>query len=416
MKQLIIEGGNTLTGNIEISGAKNSAVALIPAAIIAKDISILENVPNISDRDALVDILHILNCKTTITNDKLTIDSTNLINKTIDSYHSSRLRASYYFMGALLGREKFVEIYIPGGCNIGSRPIDLHLEGFKSLGAKVDIDGDKYTISASKLVGTEINMRFASVGATINIMLAAINAEGITTINNAAREVEIVNIADFLNNMGAKIEGAGTSTITIHGVEKTHGASISVVPDRIEAGTYIILGALCGDNLCIKNIEPKHLESLTTNLLEMGASLKINDNSIIINKNPLNSTNITTLVYPGFPTDIGQPMSVLLTQCNGTSILKETIWENRMGHVPYLNKMGANITVKNSTATINGPTKLHGSDVIATDLRGGAALVIASLIADGTSTITDVEHILRGYENIVEKLTMVGAKIKLEEI
>lgn len=416
MKQLIIEGGNTLTGNIEISGAKNSAVALIPAAIIAKDISILENVPNISDRDALVDILHILNCKTTITNDKLTIDSTNLINKTIDSYHSSRLRASYYFMGALLGREKFVEIYIPGGCNIGSRPIDLHLEGFKSLGAQVDIDGDKYTISATKLIGTEINMRFASVGATINIMLAAINAEGITTIKNAAREVEIVNIADFLNNMGANIEGAGTSTITIHGVEKLHGASISVVPDRIEAGTYIILGALCGDNLCIKNIEPKHLESLTSNLLKMGSSLIINNDNIIISRSELKSAKITTLVYPGFPTDIGQPMSVLLTQCNGISILKETIWENRMGHVPYLNKMGANITVKDSTATINGPTKLHGSDVIATDLRGGAALVIASLIADGTSTITDVEHILRGYENIVEKLTKVGAKIELEEI
>lgn len=417
MKQMVIEGNNILTGEIPIGGAKNSAVALIPASILASGISKLDNVPNISDRDALIDILEILNCDVTLDNDKLQIDTTNLKNTIIDEEHSKKLRASYYFMGALLGKEKYVEIYIPGGCNIGARPIDIHIDGFKALGADVTIDGNKYILKADKLIGTDIYLRFQSVGATVNLMFASVLAEGTTVIHNAAKEAEIENIADFLISMGAKIEGAGTDEITITGVEKLHGGNITVLPDRIEAGTYIILGALVGKNLKITNIIPKHLEALTSKLKDMESDITINSDNIIISKvNNLKPTNIKTLVYPGFPTDIGQPMSVLLTQANGTSLFEETIWENRMGHVPSLNKMGANITVKGMSSITIGPSKLHGCEVVATDLRGGAALVLAGLTATGTTIVNDVEHILRGYESIESKLTNVGAKIEIREI
>ena len=417
MKQMIIEGNNILTGEIPIGGAKNSAVALIPASILASGISKLDNVPNISDRDALIDILKILNCDVTLNNDKLQIDTTNLKNTIIDEEHSKKLRASYYFMGALLGKEKYVEIYIPGGCNIGARPIDIHIDGFKALGANVTIEGNKYILKADRLIGTDIYLRFQSVGATVNLMFASVLAEGTTVIHNAAKEAEIENIADFLISMGAKIEGAGTDEITITGVEKLHGGNITVLPDRIEAGTYIILGALVGKNLKITNIIPKHLEALTNKLKDMASDITINSDNIIISKvDNLKPTNIKTLVYPGFPTDIGQPMSVLLTQANGTSLFEETIWENRMGHVPSLNKMGANITVKGMSSMTIGPSKLHGCEVVATDLRGGAALVLAGLTATGTTIINDVEHILRGYESIESKLTNVGAKIEIREI
>ena len=417
MKQMIIEGNNILTGEIPIGGAKNSAVALIPASILASGISKLDNVPNISDRDALIDILKILNCAVTLNNDKLQIDTTNLKNTIIDEEHSKKLRASYYFMGALLGKEKYVEIYIPGGCNIGARPIDIHIDGFKALGANVTIEGNKYILKADRLIGTDIYLRFQSVGATVNLMFASVLAEGTTVIHNAAKEAEIENIADFLISMGAKIEGAGTDEITITGVEKLHGGNITVLPDRIEAGTYIILGALVGKNLKITNIIPKHLEALTNKLKDMASDITINEDNIVISKvDNLKPTNIKTLVYPGFPTDIGQPMSVLLTQANGTSLFEETIWENRMGHVPSLNKMGANITVKGMSSMTIGPSKLHGCEIVATDLRGGAALVLAGLTATGTTIINDVEHILRGYESIESKLTNVGAKIEIREI
>ena len=417
MKQMIIEGNNILTGEIPIGGAKNSAVALIPASILASGISRLYNVPNISDRDALIDILKILNCDVTLDNDKLQIDTTNLKNTIIDEEHSKKLRASYYFMGALLGKEKYVEIYIPGGCNIGARPIDIHIDGFKALGANVTIEGNKYILKADRLIGTDIYLRFQSVGATVNLMFASVLAEGTTVIHNAAKEAEIENIADFLISMGAKIEGAGTDEITITGVEKLHGGNIRVLPDRIEAGTYIILGALVGKNLKITNIIPKHLEALTNKLKDMASDITINEDNIVISKvDNLKPTNIKTLVYPGFPTDIGQPMSVLLTQANGTSLFEETIWENRMGHVPSLNKMGANITVKGMSSMTIGPSKLHGCEVVATDLRGGAALVLAGITATGTTIINDVEHILRGYESIESKLTNVGAKIEIREI
>ena len=417
MKQMIIEGNHTLTGTIPIGGAKNSAVALIPASILAKGKSVIKNVPNISDRDALIDILEILNCDVKINKDIMEIDTTNLKNALIDEEHSKKLRASYYFMGALLGREKYVEIYIPGGCNIGARPIDIHLDGFKALGAEIKTEGNKYILKADKLIGTDIYLRFQSVGATINLMFASVLAEGKTVIHNAAREAEIENIADYLISMGAKIEGAGTDEITIYGVKELRKGNITVLPDRIEAGTYIILGALVGKDLCIKNIIPKHLEALTSKLKDMGSDITINKDNIVISKvDNLKPTNIKTLVYPGFPTDIGQPMAVLLTQANGTSLFEETIWENRMGHVPSLNKMGANITVKGMSSMTIGPSKLHGEEVVATDLRGGAALVLAGLTATGTTIVNDVEHILRGYENIESKLTNVGAKIKIKEI
>lgn len=417
MKQMIIEGNNILTGKIPIGGAKNSAVALIPAAILANGKSTLKNVPNISDRDALIDILEILNCEVTLEGHELKIDTSNLKNTLIDEEHSKKLRASYYFMGALLGREKYVEIYIPGGCNIGARPIDIHIDGFKALGAEVTTEGNKYILKADKLIGTDIYLRFQSVGATINLMFASVLAEGKTIIHNAAKEAEIENIADFLISMGANITGAGTDEITIIGVEKLHGGDITVLPDRIEAGTYIILGALVGKDLCIKNIIPKHLEALTSKLKDMASDITINEDNIVISKvDNLKPTNIKTLVYPGFPTDIGQPMSVLLTQAKGTSLFEETIWENRMGHVPSLNKMGANITVKGMSSMVIGPSKLHGCEVVATDLRGGAALVLAGLTAEGTTIINDVEHILRGYENIDKKLRSVGAKIEIKEI
>ena len=320
-------------------------------------------------------------------------------------------------MGALLGKYKKASMYFPGGCSIGARPIDLHLKGFEALGATVTNEKNKYTVEAKELHGANIYLDIASVGATINIMLAAIKAKGTTVIDNAAKEPEIVNVATFLNNMGAKITGAGTSTIKIVGVDYLHQCFHEVIPDRIEAGTYLIIGSLCGNPLKIDNIIPEHIESLTSKLEEMGVDLEIGRDYIIVsNYGKKRPTNIKTAVYPGFPTDLQQPFTVLQTQCSGKSKTTETIWENRFMHIPYLRDLGADITVKNQTATIIGPTPLKGTNVVATDLRAGAAMVSAALVANGKTTITNVEHILRGYENIVEKLSNVGAKITLKEI
>lgn len=417
MKKIIIEGNKLLTGTINISGAKNSAVALLPASILSDEGVEIYNVPNISDRDALIKILNLLNCDTLIKNDYIKVDTKNLKNEFIPENLGKKLRASYYFMGALLSKFKRVEMHFPGGCNIGARPIDLHLKGFEALGATVKIEDDKYIIEAEELKGTRIYLDFASVGATINLMLAAVKAQGTTIISNAAREAEITNVATFLNNMGAKITGAGTSEIKIEGVNYLKKGIIEVIPDRIEAGTYIIIGALLGKNLVINNIIEEHIEALLSKLKDMGVDFKVNNNQIIINKTDnLDPINIKTLVYPGFPTDLGQPMTALLTQANGVSIFEETIYENRMGHVSYLNKMGAEIKVQNPNAIIIGPRNLKGCEVVATDLRAGACMVIAGLIAEGKTTILEADHILRGYENIIEKLTDVGAKITLEEI
>ena len=417
MKVLEIQGGHKLSGTIRISGAKNSSVALIPAAILAEDDVTICNVPEITDTDALSEILEFLGADVRRASESIVINPKSIKNKEIPAEISKKLRASYYFMGSLLGKYKHVEMYFPGGCSIGARPINFHLKGFEALGATVQIEGDKYIVDAKELKGANIYLDFASVGATINIMLAAVKAKGTTVIDNAAKEPEIVNVATFLNNMGARISGAGTSTIKIIGVEKLNGCFHEVIPDRIEAGTYTIIGALIGNYLKIDNIIPEHIEALTSKLIEMGVELEIGDDYLIVNKpDKYKAVNVKTLVFPGFPTDLQQPFMVLSTQCSGKSVVEETIYENRFMHIPYLQKMGADIEVNGTKAIIKGPTTLTGTEVEATDLRAGASMVAAALIAKGTTVIHNIEHILRGYENIVEKLSDVGAKLEVKEI
>lgn len=415
MSYIEIEGAKPLAGKVKIGGAKNSAVALIPAAILCSGITKIYNVPKISDIQVLKEILLLLNCKVEEKENYILIDSTELKNAPIPAELTNKLRASYYFMGALLARFKRVEISFPGGCKIGKRPIDIHLFGFRKLCANVDKNDDKYTITAEKLIGNKIYLDFASVGATINIILASVFAKGKTIIENAAREPEIVNIASFLINMGAKIKGAGTSHIEIIGVKELKPSVIEVFPDRIEAATYIIIGILLG-NLEITGVIPEHLNSFLIKLREMKINYEIKGDSIIIKKhNKFKPAKIKTLVYPGFPTDIQQPFCTLLTQAEGTSVIKETIYENRYLQGRELNKMGAKTYIRDNKLYIEGPTKLKGAEVEATDLRCGAALVIAGLIAEGTTKITNIEHILRGYEDIINKLRNIGANIKIVE-
>lgn len=417
MHKIIIEGGKELSGEIKISGSKNSAVALVPAAVLCDEEVTIANVPNISDIDALDEILNHLGATVTRNDDMIKINSSKIENKVIPEVISKKLRASYYFMGALLSKFKKVEMYFPGGCSIGARPINLHLKGFEALGAKVQEKDNMFVITADNLRGAKINLDFASVGATINIMLAAVKAEGTTIISNAAKEPHIVNVATFLNNMGAKISGAGTSEIKIVGVNHLHSCFHEVVPDYIEAGTYMILASIIGKQVTISNIIPDHLESLISKLEDIGVPMEIGIDFIRISApDKLMATNIKTQVYPGFPTDLQQPMATLLTQAEGKSIINETIWENRFLNLNELNKMGATTELlSNSKAVIVGPTKLNGKKVKATDLRAGASLVIAGLVADGKTIIENADYILRGYEGIVDKLTNVGAKIKLEQ-
>ena len=417
MKVLEINGNQELSGTIRVSGAKNSCVALIPAAILSDEEVTICNVPELTDTDALCEILESLNVGVKRASESIVIDPKVMQNNEITENFSKKLRASYYFMGALLGKYKKAVMYFPGGCSIGARPINLHLKGFEALGAKIKIEENKYIVEADELKGANIYLDVASVGATINIMLAAVKAKGTTVIDNAAREPEIVNVATFLNNMGAKITGAGTSTIKIEGVEYLGKCFHEVIPDRIEAGTYVIIGALCGNRLKVDNIIPEHIDSLLSKLEEIGVELETGADYVILSKQEKYlPTTIKTAVYPGFPTDLQQPISVLLTQCSGKSKIVETNYENRFMHIEHLNNMGANINVQGQTAIIAGQTALRGCEVVATDLRAGAAMVIAGLLAEGTTTITNVEHILRGYENIVEKLKGVGAKIESKEI
>ena len=418
MKVLKIHGGKELEGKVKISGAKNSAVALLPATILCDDTVTLHNVPDISDVDALVDILNYLGAKVdNYEEESYRIDTKQMQNREIIEEMSNKLRASYYFMGALLGKYKKAVVSYPGGCSIGSRPIDLHLKGFESLGAKIEYEENNIIISAEELKGSNIYLDFASVGATINIMLAAVKAEGTTIIDNAAREPEIVNIAMFLNSMGAKITGAGTSTIRIKGVKNMHSSVHEVIPDRIEAGTYIMIGACACKSLVVENIIPEHLEALTQKLLEMGVDLKIEDESIYVsNKNKLKAVKIKTQVYPGFPTDMQQIMSSLMTTAEGRSVIEETIYENRFQNLYEIKKMGANVEINSNKGYIFVPTKLRVKTVNATDLRAGGSLVLAALIAEGTTTINNADYILRGYEHITEKLTSLGAKIELTQI
>lgn len=416
MPKIKIEGGKELTGTIPVSGAKNSVVALIPAAILCDETVTISNVPNITDVDDLESILVHLNAKIDRESGKVVINASNIENKEITETLSKKLRASYYFMGALLGKFNKVEMYFPGGCSIGARPINLHLKGFELLGAKITEDENHFLIEAEKLKGNTIYLDFPSVGATINIMLTAVKAKGKTIIDNAAQEPEIVNIATFLNNMGAKIKGAGTSTITITGVKYLHSCFHEVIPDRIEAGTYLVIGALLGHNLKIDNMIPNHLEALIAKLKEAGVEMEIGLDNIVINEpRQYKAIDIKTLVYPGFATDLQQIMATFLTQCKGKSTIEETIYENRFQNLYELEKMGAIVKIRNDNrkATIKGVTKLHGAKVNSTDLRGGASLLVAALIADGITEIDNISYILRGYDKIVEKLSSVGAKIEI---
>lgn len=415
MKKLIIEGNHELSGTIKIGGAKNSVVALIPAAMLTDGKCVIYNVPNISDVPRLISMMEALGSKIEFKDETLYIDNTNSKNAAIDEENATKLRASYYFMGVLLAKYGYAEISYPGGCSIGSRPINFHLNGFEKLGAKISVvENKKYIASAKELVGSDIFLDFASVGATLNLMFAAVKAKGITNIYNAAKEPEIVNVASFLATMGAKVYGAGTSHITIEGVEKLGDGIVEVIPDRIEAGTYLMIGSLLGKNLVIEGVLKDHLEAVFTKLKEAGCDIKIDGTTVVVNKvDNLKPVNVKTLVYPGFPTDLGQPMSTLLTQCEGESLFEETIYENRMRHIKYLNAMGANIRLFDRSAIIAGKSNLIGREVEATDLRAGAAMLVAGMIAEGTTKIVNIEHILRGYEKIVEKLSSVGAKIEL---
>lgn len=417
MTKITIEGNNLLSGEIKISGAKNSAVALIPAAVLSKEKSIIYNVPEIRDIEYLIKIMELLDCKIEYKNNTLYIDSSNLKNRPIPEDLSVQMRASYYFMGALLAKFGKVEMSFPGGCNIGARPIDIHIKGFEQLGAKVEIIKNRYIITADRLIGKKIYFDFPSVGATINIMLAAIGAEGTTIIENAAMEPEIVNVASFLINMGVKIRGAGTKRVEIEGTRKLNNGVCEVFSDRIECGTYIIIGALLGKNLTIKGVIKEHLEAFLMKLKEVGVKYSINGDTLVISKTEnLKPTYIKTLVFPGFPTDLQQPFTTLLTQASGTSMVEETIYENRFKNTYDLNRMGAitNIISLNKLE-IKGPRKLYGTNVIATDLRGGASLLIAALIAEGKTEIENSDVILRGYSDVIKKLKNVGAKIKITE-
>lgn len=415
MSNIVIEGCKKLTGEIKISGAKNSAVALIPAAILSSGEVEFTNVPNISDICALEEILNSLGVDVEYKDHKLKMNSKKMVNAVIPCELSSKLRASYYFMGALLGKYKKVKMCFPGGCSIGERPINLHLKGFEKLGAKVVEDNGNFTITADKLIGDEIFLDVPSVGATINIILAAVLAKGKTIIDNAAIEPHVVDVCEFLNKMGAKISGIGTPKIEIIGVKRLNSTKHNIIPDQIESGTYVIIASLLGKNLKISGLVPSHLESLTSKLQEAGVKLDIGKDYIKVKKTGnYKAIDIKTVVYPGFPTDLQQPMIPFLTQCKGISHVEETIWENRFMNIPDTNKMGANIEViDNKYATIRGKTKLTGKKVEATDLRGGASMIICGLIAKGTTTITNISHIIRGYENIIEKLSAVGANIKI---
>lgn len=418
MKKIVINGGHPLKGEVTISGAKNSVVALIPATILADDIVTLDGVPDISDVASLIDIMTIMGAKIECKEDSLIIDPRGVKNMPMPFGKINSLRASYYFYGSLLGRYGQATVGLPGGCDLGPRPIDLHLKAFEAMGAAMTQDGSsmKLATDGKPLKGANIFMDTVSVGATINTILAAVKAEGRTMIENAAREPEIIDVVTLLNNMGAHIRGAGTDIITIDGVAHLHGTRHQVIPDRIEAGTYIALAAAIGEGIQINNVLYEHLESYIAKLEEMGVRMTISEDSIFVEKQTgLKAIQIKTSPYPGFATDLQQPITPLLLTARGRGRIVDTIYEKRVNHVPELAKMGATISTLNNHIIYEGPNQLTGSSVKATDLRAGAALVIAGLMASGRTEITNVEYILRGYSDIISKLTQLGAEIQLVE-
>lgn len=413
MEKLVINGGNPLFGNVNINGAKNAAVAILPAAILAsKEVCTIENVPNIEDINCLEIILKYLGCKVETSCNSIKIDSTNIVTTNATIPEVRNMRASYYLLGALLSRFKKARVELPGGCPIGDRPIDQHIKGFEALGATVTIEHGAVNLYAEKLIGTTIYFDVVSVGATINIMLAAVLAEGVTVLENAAKEPHVVDVANFLNTMGANVKGAGTDVIKITGVSELSGCNYSVIPDQIEAGTFMIATAACGGEVELNNVIPKHLESISAKLVEMGVEVIEEDDRVTVkSENNLKGVNIKTLPYPGFPTDVQQPMSTLLTMAEGRSIVNESIYESRFKHIDELKKMGANVKIEGRIAIIDGVEKLYGTSVKATDLRAGAALVIAGLAAQGKTEVEGIEHIDRGYLYIEEKFKALGADI-----
>ena len=418
MKKIVINGGRPLKGEVTISGAKNSVVALIPATILADDIVTLDGVPDISDVASLIEIMTIMGAKIERKEDSLIIDPRGVKNMPMPFGKINSLRASYYFYGSLLGRYGQATVGLPGGCDLGPRPIDLHLKAFEAMGAAMTQDGSsmKLATDGRPLQGANIYMDTVSVGATINTILAAVKAEGRTVIENAAREPEIIDVVTLLNNMGAHIRGAGTNIIIIDGVPQLHGTRHQVIPDRIEAGTYIALAAAIGEGIQINNVLYEHLESYIAKLEEMGVRMTISEDSIFVEKQTgLKAIQIKTSPYPGFATDLQQPITPLLLTSTGRGRIVDTIYEKRVNHVPELAKMGATISTLNDHIIYEGPNQLTGSSVKATDLRAGAALVIAGLMASGTTEITNVEYILRGYSDIIHKLTQLGADIQLVE-
>lgn len=418
MDKLIINGGKELFGSVDIGGAKNAAVAILPAAIMASEnVCVIDNIPEIEDIQCEERIMESLGCKITRVKDSVTIDSTTLVNLNANTEDVRNMRASYYLIGALLGRFKKARVDLPGGCPIGVRPIDQHIKGFEALGANVKIEHGTVIVETDRLIGTNIYFDVVSVGATINVMLAATLAEGITVLENAAKEPHVVDVANFLNTMGANIKGAGTDVIRITGVEKLTGCNYSVIPDQIEAGTYMIAAAACGGCVTVNNVIPKHLESISAKLVEMGAEVIEQDDSVTVKSNKtVKGVNIKTLPYPGFPTDVQQPMSTILCTAKGRSIINESIWESRFKHIDELKKMGACVKVEGRVAIIDGVSKLTGAIVKATDLRAGAAMVIAGLIAEGTTEVTSIEHIDRGYPHIENKFKALGADIRRESM
>ncbi len=418
MDKFVVTGGNKLNGEITINGAKNAAVAIIPAILLCNEVCRIENVPEISDVSIMIRILYELGASVKMINrDTIEIDPSGVTSCVVPAEMSNRMRASSYFMGAMLGRFNRAKVAPPGGCDFGVRPIDQHIKGFEALGAKVTIDNGMVDAKADMLIGGPVYLDKVSVGATVNIMLAAVKAKGLTVIENAAKEPHVVDLANFLNSMGANIMGAGTNVIKIRGVEELHGTTYSIIPDQIEAGTYMVAAAITGGNVLIKNITPKHLESIIAKLVETGVAVEQYDDSLrVISNGRPRKCNVITLPHPGFPTDMQPQMAVLLSVAEGTSIITDSVWDNRFRYVDQLTKMGAQIQVDGRVAVITGVEKLKGAPVMATDLRAGAAMIIAGLFAEGVTEIENIEYIDRGYANVVEKLNAVGADIKRVKI
>ena len=417
MEQYVIKGGNPLVGEVEIAGAKNAALAILSAAIMTDETILIENLPDVRDINVLLDAIAGIGAQVDrIDKSTVKINGSTIGDVSVDYEYIKKIRASYYLLGALLGKYKRAEVPLPGGCNIGSRPIDQHLKGFRALGAKVDILHGAIVAEASNLHGSHIFLDVVSVGATINIMMAASLAPGRTIIENAAREPHVVDVANFLNSMGANIKGAGTDVIRIKGVSHLHGTEYAVIPDQIEAGTFMFAAAVTKGDVTVKNVIPKHLESITAKLLEIGCEVEEADDCIrVVASKPLQHTQVKTLPYPGFPTDMQPQITVALGLSKGTSIVTESIFENRFKYVDELTRMGASIKVEGNTAIIDGVSRYTGANISAPDLRAGAALVLAAMSAEGFSTVDDIRYIERGYEDFHLKLQGLGAQIELVE-